>query len=152
MRNGMRCAGLACLLTLLAAPLWAAGSATVTVSAPRADASGARHLAYTVAWTSDASGDVSGHAFTVQPGKLVSVRMTPGGGAAQPTDLYDVTLSDGDVADILAGAAVDRSNSASSLLQWDPTLWQDGSRALDLVVAHAGDSNTGTVVILVQIQ
>lgn len=140
----------AALLALLATPAHAAGTVTVTTS--EVSSRSERLVRYTVAWTSDAAGDVTGNAFDVVAGRLVSIRFVPGTGGVAPDDLYDVTLTDGDVTDLLDGQGANRSATATSLVQWDPALFQDGSRTYDVVVANAGNANSGTVVILVRVQ
>jgi len=141
--------GCALLLLALSVPMQAAGTVTVTsldfVGAP----SGTRYTKYTVAWTSTAGGAVSGNAFTVKAGRLISARFHPG--TTTPSDLYDVTLVEtGGVADLLLGVGADCTNAADVLKQWEPAPFLDGSRTLDVVVANAGNAKTGTVILLVQ--
>lgn len=145
-----RLISIAVLVIALATQAIAVGTVTVTTASVRD--SSTRYARYTVAWTSDASGNVNGNAFTVSPGRLVSIRFIPGSGGTQPTDLYDVTLTDGTVTDLLAGAGANLSNASGAIFQFDPPMFQDGSRTFDVVVANAGNAKTGTVVILVQNQ
>lgn len=136
---------------VLWAPAGAVGTLTVTSRVYGAQAN-SRFIEYTAAWTSTAGGAVSANAFAIRAGRLVSIRFTPGTGGTQPTDLYDVTLVETNgVADLTAGQGANLSNAAAVVVQWDPLLFQDGSRTVDVVVANAGASKTGTVVILVQI-
>lgn len=135
------------LVLAMTESLSAAGSVTLTSRARRS------FVSYTIAWTSDSSGAVSSHPVTVPQGSLLSIRFIPGSGGTQPTDLYDVTLVETlGVTDLLDGQGANLSNSASTVKQWSPPLFQDGTRTLDLVVANAGNAKTGTVVILVQVQ
>ena len=133
-----------CLYTAL---LQAAGTVTVT-TAPVAG----NIVRYSVAWTSTAGGVVSGNGFAVVAGSLISIRFVPG--ATTPTDLYDVTLvdSDGTVtsADLLSGVGANQSATTSGVFYFDPPKFTDGTRTLDVVVANAGASKTGSVVILVR--
>lgn len=143
------------ILILLALLLWsvpsfAAGTATVTSGLVRDN--NTRYQKYRIAWTATAGGAVSGNTFTVAAGRLVSVRFVPGTSGTQPTDQYDVTLIDTNSVDVLFGAGANLSNAASTVSRLSPAYFQDGSRVLDLVVANAGDSKTGVVEILVQIQ
>lgn len=138
-------------LLLLTRPAFAAGSVVVTTS--EFDTGNRTHIyeKYSVAWTSTAGGAVSGNAFTIVAGAIVSVRFIPGG--TTPSDLYDVTLAEtSGNSDLLLGQGADRSNANSSILAFDPPFVQDGSRTIDVVVANAGNAKTGTVVILVQIR
>ena len=68
-----------------------AGSITVTSSGVTG---GAGVRKYSVAWTSDASGAVSGNTVEIGAGTIIAVEFTPGSGGVQPTDLYDVTFTD----------------------------------------------------------
>lgn len=104
------------------------------------------------AWASDDSGDVSGHAFAVPTGMLLQVKTVPDGTTA-PSDNYDLTIVDGDSADLLGGAGADRDNSNAEIfapLIGDATTKNqrplvDGTGTLDVVVANAGDSKKGIV-------
>lgn len=141
---------LLCALLALSRPLGAAG--TVTVTSADVDSGNRAHVyrQYTVAWTSTSGGAVSGNPFSVAAGRLTSIRFIPG--ASTPTNLYDVTLTDGQVVDLLVGQGADCLSASSVLKVWDPPLFQDGTRTLDVVVANAGDTKTGTVVILVEVK
>lgn len=127
-------------------PLFAAGTAPATrYDVPRRDV-----VRYTIPWTSTSGGDVNTNPFTVVPGYLVSIRFIPGSGGSQPSDAYDVTLSDGIITDLTGGQGANLSNAVASTLSWNPPLFQDGTHTFDVVVAHAGSVKTGTVVIYVQ--
>lgn len=137
------------LALLAAAPAHAAGSATVTSVDVRIGDHVYRR--YTIAWTSTAGGAVSGNAFAVAAGPLMSIRFTPGG--TTPTDLYDVTLAEtAGATDLTGGQGANQSATVSGVYTFDPPLLLDGSRTLDVVIANAGASKTGTVVILVQVR
>lgn len=133
-----------CLVLVL--PLGAVGTVVVT-SAATANGTIVR---YTLDWTSNNTGAVSGNAFAVQ-GRVLQVKFVPDGGSTQPDNLYDVTLNDQDGADVLAGAGANLSNTTASILKLDPPALVDGATAtLDLVVAAAGDANGGLVYVWVQ--
>lgn len=136
-------------LLFSAGTVFAVGTVTTTTTNVRSGDSPLR-TTYSLAWTSTAGGAVSGNAVTIRPGKLLSVRFIPASGGTQPTDLYDVTLVDSDGVDVLAGGGANLSNAAASIQQWDPPMFHDGTRTLDLVIANAGASKTGTVVISVE--
>lgn len=108
-----------------------------------------------LAWTSDASGNVSANSVTLPPGMLVQVAFIPGAGGVQPTDLYDVTMTCDDHSSVnvldggsgtSVGADLSQTNSthktpmaASGVRQW---LHGGG---YTLVVANAGNAKSGTV-------
>jgi len=133
-------------LVLLLAPLQAA-TGTVTVTGPFDDV-------YTIAWTSG-SGTVSDHPFTVHRGMIAQVTFIPGSGGTQPTDLYDVTLVDANGTDLLNGLGADRSNTPSGTASSPNVITElnillKTGTTLDLVVANAGTSKTGTVYVWVR--
>lgn len=105
---------------------------------------------YTVSWTSTAGGAVSGNAFPVKSGLILQVKFMPGSGGTQPTDLYDITLSDEQSVDVLNAQGSNLSNATGLYLQFDPPLWHDGDNDLDLVVSNAGASKTGTFYVWVR--
>ena len=100
-----------------------------------------------LAWTSDASGNVSGNPFAVGSGALQQIKFVPGSGGTQPTNLYDVTCVDTDSCDVLAGQGANLSNAAASIkVQNAPWAWLAAGN-LDLVVANAGNAKTGIVYL-----
>lgn len=105
-----------------------------------------------LAWTSDAAGAVSGTLVYVE-GVIERVVFVPGTGGAQPTDLYDVVLNDVDGLDVLAAKGANLSNVNKT--QVCPFIG-DGTTtdkpvavagALELVVAAAGNTKSGQVVL-----
>lgn len=147
-------------LLALSVPLGAAGTVTVTKTAPGCDAAidvdqltnltcSGGIVKYTIAWTSTAGGAVSGNSFAVRRGYLVGVKFVPASGGTQPSDLYDVTLVDTDGIDLLDGTGANVSNVASGRLSFDPALVHDATQSLDLVVANAGAAKQGTVILWV---
>lgn len=115
---------------------------------------------YALAWTSDAAGAVSANPVTLPPGTIILVEFVPG--AATPTDLYDVTMTDdlgvnvfGDggagtsIGDnCLAAAATARVPLVVGAANLFARRWLHGG-AYTLVVAAAGNTKTGTVNIYV---
>lgn len=113
---------------------------------------------YTCAWTSSAGGAVSGNAFDIRRGCILQVKFVPGSGGTQPTNNYTVALNDTDGVDVFAGVGqgTNLSNATSKIavpyFGFSATLsyslyYHDGSQQVDLVVAAAGASKTGTVII-----
>ncbi len=135
----------------------AVGSFTVTV----ADV-GAFTTRYTWAWTSSAGGAVSGNPLTsVRRGLILQVKFVPGTGGNQPTNNYTVALNDTDGLDVLGGVG-----QGTNLVNTGPQVkvplygasatalffqyFNDGTQQLDLVVAGAGASKQGSVIVWVQ--
>lgn len=134
---------------LLAAPQ-AVGTVTVTV----ASLGNGRVVKYTMAWVSDASGNVSANTSAlsvVRPGYLQQVKFIPDGGGTAPTDLYDITLNDANAVDVLAGTGANLSGTLAKITRVAAPIYLDGTAnmALDLVVANAGNAKGGTVVLWV---
>lgn len=105
-------------------------------------------------WTSDASGDVSGTATAFREGEILRVDFIPDSGGTQPTDQYDVTLTDPDSIDVLAGVGANQGNAASESLFPALTNGTAGNSgpvffvgALSLVVANAGNAKGGKVIV-----
>lgn len=104
-------------------------------------------------WISDASGDVSGTLVRLI-GAIIRVVFIPDGTAA-PTANYDVTLMV-DGVDVLAGQGANRSDSAAEHIT-PAVAFTDGTTSsiapvqvndeAELVVANAGDTKAGSVII-----
>lgn len=125
-----------------------AGSITVTTS----QASAAIDK-YSIAWVSSAGGAVSANTFSVEAGELVQVWYIPDGGGTQPTDLYDVTMTDANGVDVLGGTGANLSNAAATVaVPAVSTYFRRTLEAGDLtpVVAAAGNAKGGTIVLLVR--
>ncbi len=150
LKRGLLLLALVLVLALCGAPLQGAG--TVVLTKDIVSGAAGPVTRYSVAWTSTAGGAVSGNGFAIIPGRLISVFFIPG--ATTPSNNYDVTLtlSDGTftTGDLLSNGGNNRSATVPSVSTFDPPMYQDGSRTLDVVVANAGASKTGTVVIYVQ--
>jgi len=116
-----------------------AGSVTITYSSHET----IRYVQW--AWTSDASGDVSGTDTVVVSG--VALRYATNPGSTAPTDNYDIVINDEDGIDIAAGGLVNRdtSNSEQVLTGGDA---KDGAAfigKLSLVVSNAGNAKEGVL-------
>ena len=97
-------------------------------------------------WISDAGGDAS-ETTPVISGRVMRVVTNPGGAAA-PTDDYDVVINDVDGVDVMAGALADRDTADTEQVIPDPPVAVDG--ALTVVVSNAGNAKDGDVVIYYQ--
>jgi len=113
---------------------------------------------HTIEWESDGSGDASVVSPQAVSGVIIRVVFIPSATAA-PTNLYDITLTDPNSVDVLAGLGANLSNS-SSLNTCPGTPLTDGTTTsvipmfvdgvLTLTVASAGDTKAGTVVLYVR--
>jgi hypothetical protein len=125
-----------------------AGSITVTASDV-----GAGITQYSVAWLSDASGNVSGTSFAVGTGELLQAEFVPDGGGTQPTDAYDLTLLNENSTDVLGGAGANLSNTtrtqSACLTSTYVRRWLVAGD-LTPTVANAGNAKGGTVILLVR--
>lgn len=135
-----------------------AGSITVTSSGVTG---GAGVRKYSVAWTSDASGAVSGNTMGISAGTLVAVEFVPGAGGVQPSDLYDVTFTDAEGVNVFddgAGASVGANLSNATASRKVPFIgggavtyvrqWLHGGTYTP-VVAAAGNAKQGTINVYV---
>lgn len=122
-----------------------AGTATLTTSTASRTVK-----KYSVAWTSTAGGAVSANDFETVPGYIVRVTVVPGTGGTQPTDLYDLTITDADDLDVLGGLGANRSNATGNIFTFDPPVFVPFQGTLDVVIANAGASKTGRVDIFVE--
>jgi len=109
-----------------------------------------------LAWTSDASGDVSGDLTVRIRGVILGVEFVPGAAGVQPTDLYDVTIEDENGVDVLAGQGANLSNATATVVCpgvpfTDGTTTSIVPRAvcdqLELIVDNAGNAKSGVVVV-----
>lgn len=108
----------------------------------------------TWAWTSDASGNADKITDSVLDGEVLQLETVPSGGGTQPTDLYDITITDENSVDVLSGAGANRSN-ASNQSVWPVTAVgayaPSGVRGkLTLNVSNAGNTKSGTAILFVR--
>lgn len=126
----------------------AAGSVIVTVS-PYTDF---KMTLYSILWTSDGSGNVNGHQSdlsVIKAGYLRQMKFMPTGGPQPPTDLYDVTLTDGTY-DYLQGLGANRSATVANMVLTTSAFFYDNEMFdVDLVVTNAGATAFGTVKLWV---
>lgn len=113
---------------------------------------------HTFAWVSNASGAATVASTAVISGAIQRVVIIPSGTAA-PTTLYDLTLTDSDSVDCLAGQGANMSATVT-LNTCSGTPLKDGTTTsvipmvvdsiLTLNVTNAGDTKAGTVVVYVR--
>jgi len=105
------------------------------------------------AWTSDASGDVSGGATPLISGEIVRIVTDPDGSSA-PTANYDILLKDEDSVDLAQGLLANRhtSNVEDVFPRAEQTVGSTTAllpiithSLLDCVVSNAGNAKKGEV-------
>jgi hypothetical protein len=148
MTRSLRFLLFACVVLLLSvqASPQAVGTVTTTVTT----ASDIRTTRYSLAWVSDASGNVNTNVFTPVQGQLTQIKFIPDGGGTQPTTLYDIVLNDANNIDYLGGTGANLSNTVSTQVRVAAPLLYDGVSTLDLNVTNAGASKGGTVQLWFQ--
>lgn len=132
-------------VTRSTAPVSAAGTVTIT-QIPTGLSS---QIYYALAWTSDASGNVSGTTVPVGRGRVVQAKTIPGTGGVQPSNGYTVTLKDNDGVDRLGGIGAGQSNASAAILRPTETLFDAEAPTLELQVSGAGNAKQGTVIVVV---
>jgi hypothetical protein len=106
----------------------------------------------TADWTASSSGVVPSLDSETVSGEILRAVFNPDSGATAPTNNYDVTLTDADGIDILAGQGANQSSgTVASIVPAETMLTGNTSGAapfavngpLTLAVANAGASNGG---------
>jgi hypothetical protein len=97
-------------------------------------------------WTSETN-SATGTTTDVYSGQVLELVTDPG--SAAPTDNYDVTITDADGVDVLAGQGADRDTANTEyVIHSDSTpLGVVADSQLTLSIGTAGDAKTGTVYL-----
>ena len=103
---------------------------------------------YSIAWTSDASGNVSVGTMDLRRGRLRQVKYIPGAGGAQPTSGYTATLVDADGVDLLAAGGATLSNTAATMVAPTVPLFLE-SQTVTPTISGAGNAKGGTINLYV---
>jgi hypothetical protein len=108
---------------------------------------------YTMDWLSDASGDVDVDAIPMVQGEIIRVSYYPDAGGTQPSDNYDLTMTNSYGVDILTGTGSNLSQTTDTwvvpaLSTYFPVVVEAGS--YDLVIANAGNAKGGIVEVLLR--
>ena len=98
----------------------------------------------TWSWTSTDAGVVTIASTQELDGEIVRVEVIPGTSTVQPTDLFDVTLTNPAGYDQLYGQGANLSNAVTTVIR---DVGYAASEKLTLNVAGAGDANSGVVVV-----
>ena len=101
----------------------------------------------TFTWTSSAAGAADGATSGTYTGELVRVVQVPDGGGTQPTDLYDVEVTDADGADVLHGLGANLSNAAATNKAAKDGLGTVVNSVLTLAVTNAGNAKGGKTIV-----
>lgn len=100
-------------------------------------------------WLTDASGDASITATSkAYSGVILKVVAVPDSGGTAPSDLYDITLTDGASLDVLTGQGTD-CPSGSNLVIVDDLL-PVANDTLSLTVANGGNAKGGIVYVYIR--
>ena len=98
-------------------------------------------------WLSAAGGNADQATTYTYDGALISVTFEPDSGGTQPTDNYDITITDANSVDVLAGNGANLSNAASVLKTTADGLGAVVASALTLNVTNAGNAKGGKVYL-----
>ena len=97
-------------------------------------------------WVSASDGTGTGTTTYAYTGKLTRAAFDPDGGGTQPSDLYDITITDSDGFDVLNGLGANLSNAANVIKTDNDGLTSCASK-LTLNLTNAGDTKGGVVVL-----
>ena len=103
------------------------------------------------AWTSGTgaeSGTASGETTNLYDGKIVVLTTVPGA-VAVPTLNYDITITDEDGVDVLAGGGANRSDTAIENVTY-ASLGAVSKETLTINIAAAGSAKTGVAYLYIR--
>jgi hypothetical protein len=100
-------------------------------------------------WVSAADGTASASTTYAYSGKIELLTTVPAGGGSAPSDNYDITVTDSDSVDVLAGAGADR-DTANTEQVLGTSLGAVASSVLTLNVTNAGNAKGGTCYLFVR--
>lgn len=98
-------------------------------------------------WLSTAAGAADATTTYAYDGLLERVVFDPDGGATQPSDQYDVTLTDPDGNDVLAGLGANLTNAATVVKTHADGLTAVSGQTLTLNVTNGGNAKGGLVIV-----
>ena len=101
----------------------------------------------TFTWTSSAGGAADGATSGTYSGEIIRAVQVPDSGGTQPTDLYDVVLTDADGADVLHGLGANLSNAAATNKAAKDGLGAVVNSVLTLAVTNAGNAKGGKTIV-----
>ena len=100
-------------------------------------------------WTSNATGDASGSTTHGYSGQFLGLITVPGTAGNQPSDNYDLTVTDSDGVDLLMGGGLNRSNATTQFIK-QADMAGVASDKLTFTIAGAGDTKKGAVYLLLR--
>lgn len=101
-------------------------------------------------WTSSAGGAADAVTTEFFTGRIIYAAQLPDGGGTQPTDLYDVTVTDADGVDVLKGLGADLSNAAATYKADSDGLGAVVESKLTLAVTNAGNAKGGKTILYIR--
>lgn len=101
------------------------------------------------AWTSAADGTATETTTNAYTGEIIRLVTIPGTAGVQPTDQYDITITDEDGVDVLAAAGANRSNANIEQVAAS-SLGVVANDKLTINVSNAGNAKSGTAIIYVK--
>jgi hypothetical protein len=119
----------------------------VTLAEAERSSSGIRKIQWT--WKSATGGAVTSATTYRYTGQLQRVVFVPDSGGTQPTDAYDITITDGDSVDAINALGANLSNAATVQKMQGDGLGCVASSLLTLNITNAGDEKGGVVILYV---
>lgn len=98
-------------------------------------------------WLSSAAGAADQATTNAFDGVLERAEFVPDAAATQPTDQYDVTVTDADGVDVLAGLGANLSNAGAVTKTHANGLAAVAGSKLTLNVTNAGNAKGGVVIL-----
>lgn len=102
-------------------------------------------------WTS-ASGAADAITTNVYTGEILRAVQIPSAGGTQPTDAYDVVVTDSDGADALVGLGANLSNAAQTSKTGKDGLGAIANTKLTLAVTNAGNAKVGKTILYIKVR
>lgn len=99
-------------------------------------------------WISSAAGAADATTTAKFDGEIVMVATAPGTGGTQPTDDYDLVITNADGVDMLAGQGANRDNVATEIIA--SGLGGFSGEAVTLGITNAGNTKAGTVYVWIR--
>lgn len=123
----------------------ATGTVTITVE------QGVSHDRVTFDFTSTSGGAAGDTTAKLFNGAIDQVVLVPGAAAVQPTDNWDVALTDALGLDMLCGRGADVDNATTTVLGSETaSLGRVVNSALTLAVTNLGDSKSARMVVYIK--